>query len=324
LIEYEAKKSKKRAIVAAIAAAVLVPLIILSCTAEADPPPGVDPPVIHGLQAESERVFPSESIQIMCTASSFDGGELSYEWWASGGAIDGQGSTAAWTAPASDGTYTVGVIVTDSGGRGATSHVTIAVQTNQAPAIISLVANPDWTVGSGSVSIACIAEDPDGHSLSYQWSTSGGQIEGTGSEVTWTAPEQLGEYSVTVVVTDEYDAMDTKTLQISVMPQQPPVIEALHVTANHRWLRERSFGYQVGYAQEYSIECVASHPEGSELHYEWTYNGGEMVDTSEDGSTVTWLAPSTSMYVTVTVTVFDTGGNAATTSVDFEVIPCWT
>jgi len=324
LIEYEAKKRKKRVIVAAIAAAVLVPLLVLSCTDEADLPPSVDPPVIHSLQAESERVFPAESVDIVCTASSFDGGELSYEWWASGGAIDGQGSTATWTAPTSDGTYTVGVIVTDSGGRGATDNVNIVVQANRPPVIISLAANPDRASADGSVSVVCDANDPDGHPLSYEWSDSGGHIEGMGPEVTWTAPDQLGIYSITVIVTDGHGGSATRTIQISVVPEQPPVIEDLLVTANHRWLRTRSFGYQVGYDKEYSIACVASHPEGSELHYEWAYNGGEMVETSEDGSTVTWLAPSTSMYVTVTVTVSDIGGNTATRSVDFEVIPCWT
>jgi len=316
-------KTKTHLIIAAMVA-LAVTMLILSCTEEADQPVDPDPPVIQSLEAESTSVFHSESIQITCTVSAPDGAELTYEWWASGGEVDGQGATVVWTAPDSEGSYDVGVIVTDGHGGGAMQHVTIEVVANRPPVISSMTASADRAFPGGSVTIICQAEDPDGHAITYEWSASGGHIEGAGEEVTWTAPDPLGEYSVTVVVSDEYGGLDTRTLQISVMPEQPPIIEALLVTANHRWLRERSFGYQVGYAQEYSIECVASHPEGSELHYEWTCNGGEIVETSEDGATVTWVAPNTSVYVTVTVTVSDIGGNTAARSVDLEVIPCWT
>ncbi|HEU65172.1 MAG TPA: hypothetical protein ENN57_00720, partial [Chloroflexi bacterium] len=63
------------------------------------------PPVITSLEAEADRVFPSGSIQVTCIATARDGDELSYEWWASKGEIDGEGDTITWTAPDDEGLY---------------------------------------------------------------------------------------------------------------------------------------------------------------------------------------------------------------------------
>jgi hypothetical protein len=57
----------------------------------------------------------------------------------------------------------------------------------------------------------------------------------------------------------------------------------------------------------------------SELVYEWVCTGGNI---SGEGSLITWTAPDTSGYVTVTVKVFDVVSNWVRKSVVFEVVDC--
>jgi hypothetical protein len=82
---------------------------------------------ITSLEAEPDRVLPSGSCQIVCTASDHDGDELSYNWSADEGGITGEGATVTWTAPNSEGSYNVTVTVTDSRGGEVMNQVTITV-----------------------------------------------------------------------------------------------------------------------------------------------------------------------------------------------------
>jgi len=90
-------------------------------------------PAITSLEAAPERVLPSGSCQIVCTASDRDGDELSYNWSASGGGIKGEGATVTWTAPDSEGSYNVTVTVTDGRGGEVMNQVTITVSYQEQP-----------------------------------------------------------------------------------------------------------------------------------------------------------------------------------------------
>ncbi|MFU8796355.1 MAG: Ig-like domain-containing protein [Dehalococcoidia bacterium] len=291
-----------------------------------------DPPVITSLEAATDRVSPSGSTDIVCVASSAGGAELEYEWSASGGVIQGTGASVTWIAAASEGEYAVSVIVTDSRGATASDSVSINVTSNRPPGVDSLTADTEWVFPSGSLRVACSASDPDGHELRYEWTATGGDVSGTDSEVTWTAPEDLGQHSITVTVTDGHGGSDTETLSVKVMPDQPPVIEALVVTKDrheHCYLQKASFGYHVGKEQKYDIDCVVSEtvPDTTierfyDLFYEWEWPEGEVSETSADGSVITWTAPNKSVYTTITVTVSDMAGNTASASVDLNVVSC--
>jgi chitinase len=190
---------------------------------------------------------------------------------------------------------------------------------NHQPIIASLEIEAEWAVPSGSLQVTCNATDPDGDELSYEWSTSGGNITGTGSEVIWTAPEEVGIYHVTVVVTDGHGGEDTGLVHLSASNGPPPVIEGFNVTAKEpKYLKETTTGYKVGKIKEYDIECITSNTSG-ELVYEWSCNGGEI---SGAGSMITWTAPNTESDVTVTVKVFDGADNWVKKSIIFEVVDC--
>jgi len=280
-------------------------------------------PAITSLEAEPERVLPSGSCQITCNATDRDGDELSYNWSASEGEINGEGATVTWTAPNFVGFYDVTVNVTDGRGGEVTSTKTIEVRINKPPEIDSLTADAVWTLRSGNLQVICDASDPDGDELSYEWAATGGNISGTGPEVTWTAPQELGIYDITIVVKDGHGREDTRSVSLSVTLGTPPTIEDLIVTADHKYLKENGTGYdyKVGKEQKYNIKCTVSDT-SSVVSYNWSYEDGEISDISGDTSMITWTAPNTSSKVTITVIVSDVAGNSVSKSVVLYVESC--
>jgi hypothetical protein len=191
---------------------------------------------------------------------------------------------------------------------------------NWRPVIASLEADADWTAPLSSLQVTCIASDHNGDELSYKWSASGGNITGTGPEVTWTAPGEVGVCDITVVVDDGQGGSDTGSLILFAANGTLPIIEDLIVTAREpKYLREISYGYKVGRGKEYDIECIASSNTSGELAYEWLCDGGEI---SGEGSMITWTAPNASDGVTVTVIVFDAAGYMDNESIIFVVVSC--
>lgn len=193
------------------------------------------------------------------------------------------------------------------------------VLANHRPVIISLAAEQEEVLPLGSSQIACNASDPDGDELSYNWSASGGEINGEGAMVTWTAPDSAGSYNVTVTVTDGQGGEVMKQVTITVRANKPPNIEDLIVTAEHKYLKTTTTGYKVVKTYDYDIECIASNTSG-ELIYEWSCTGGKI---SGEGSTITWTAPDASdIDVTVTVVVTDVADNSMSKSIILNVVRC--
>lgn len=284
-------------------------------------------PVITGLEADKTVLLPSEVINIECNASGVDGGTLSYNWSTSGGAIHarGSGESAGWTAPAELGNYTITVNVTDEEGNWAVRSVTIRVRLNHPPIITILKFCDDWIVPSGKCQLECLAEDLDsGDILTYEWEAEGGNISDSGSSVTWTAPEELGIYNISVVVGDELDAETRTSLPIVVAAEQPaPVIQSLTVTTNiPAYIRQKSGGYEILQKSEYcTLECIAADPNDGELHYIWSTESGGI---SGNGAKVTWtLPPSSAEGFVITVMVADGRGGIASEDVTIKVRSCF-
>ncbi len=277
------------------------------------------PPIITSLKAEPEAILVSESCRIECIASDEDGEELNYEWSASKGDISGDGASVNWTAPDSEGIYNVVVKVSDGRGAEASDSITIPVRVNHSPTITGLMADVDWVTPSGSCQVKCDAEDPDGDELSYEWTVSGGEVSGSGAVVNWTASDVVGLYDIQVVVADSYGCKDTRSLSISVVTGEPPIIEKLVVTPiEPKYLKTYPGGYKVGKTKEYDIECVVSDTSGG-LFYEWSCDAGEIFG---EGSVITWTAPDVSGKVTITVAVSDVADNVVSKSVVFQVVSC--
>jgi len=310
--------TKNRWLIITVILAVTVLCLALSCTTATN-----NPPIIASLELEAEWVVASGSLQVVCVASDPDGDDLSYDWSASAGEVSGNGDTVSWTAPASEGSYGVTVVVTDGRGGEVTDHVTITVRANNPPAIASLTAAAQWTTPSGSVQLTCSASDPDGDELSYDWTATAGSISGTGAVVSWTAPQKVGTYDATVMVADGYGGEATRSVSLSVVPGTAPTIEKLCLSPKgHTLLRqseESGCDYDVWTLKQYDIECTVSDASGV-VSYEWSCSGGSI---SGNGSLITWTAPNElSVALTVTVTVRDVLDNETTESMCLYVPSC--
>jgi hypothetical protein len=202
-----------------------------------------------------------------------------------------------------------------------TAVVSLLTSSCTASFIISLEAEAEWTAPLGSIEVTCATSGSDGDDLSYEWSTSGGSIDGTGAVVDWIAPEEVGMYDITVVVGDSQDREDRASISLIASNGPPPIIEDLIITAEHKYLKETTTGYKVAKAYNYTIECVASSNTSGELVYEWSCTNGEI---SGEGSIINWTAPDATCDVTVTARVFDALDNWVRRSIFLEVVACST
>jgi hypothetical protein len=165
-------------------------------------PTGNQPPVISSLTAAQMQVYPSGTVEIQCIASDHNGDKLNFTWSATGGNISGAGQTITWQAPQQYGTYTITVAADDGKGASTKSSLTLSVGANQNPQISSLSANPSVIGPGGNSLITCIANDPDGDVVRYNWQASEGNVSGVGNKITWFPPNKSGTFNIIVIVND--------------------------------------------------------------------------------------------------------------------------
>jgi len=170
------------------------------------------------------------------------------------------------------------------------------------PPVVSCSANPTHVIdGSGeTVLVRADASDPDNDPLTYQWTTTGGAIEGTGSQVRWSpAGVALGTHSVTARVDDGRGGVVSCVAEIRVdpRPNQPPTISCTATPSS------------VQPGGRMHITAVASDPDNDPLTFSWESTGGQIVGSgSEVDLDTTHVAPS---HYTVTGHVSDGRGGTA-------------
>ena len=90
---------------------------------------------------------------------------------------------------------------------------------NQPPVISSLTAAQTLIYHATSTEIRCVASNSTDDQLNYKWSGTGGSFSGSGSNVTWEAPNQYGDYHIMVIVEDVKGGSIQGTLSLSVVPR---------------------------------------------------------------------------------------------------------
>lgn len=184
---------------------------------------------------------------------------------------------------------------------------TPAPSANQAPKISGLTAPQTQTYPSNIIDeIKCNASDPDGDTLTYDWSTTGGKFTGTGPTVSWVAPGNYGDYDITVTVKDGKGGITQATITLSVVSNLDPVISSL--VAAPATVQPKASS---------TITCVASDPDSAILNYSWKTSDGSITGA---GSTVTWIAPDRKGQFTITVTVDDGRGGQTGDNVSVTVV----
>jgi hypothetical protein len=98
-----------------------------------------------------------------------------------------------------------------------------ACNDNSLPTISSLTADPDTVPPQGTSTITCDASDPDGHTLTYKWTEDSWVISGSGSALTWTAPDDEGTYTIGVTVKDSKGGKASEECEVVVSAAATPV-----------------------------------------------------------------------------------------------------
>jgi hypothetical protein len=289
------------------------------------------PPEIVSLESRSRVVAPGDSVLVECIASSTGGDELTYEWAADRGTINGYAGVVAWTAPSQEGLARISVTVGNGGRETATQSVTVVVKSNKRPVISGLTPESDWVRPGESVMIHCSAEDGDGDPLTYEWTATCGHLSGDGPTVTWTAPDIETSCQITVVVDDGFDGRATASVSIVSSEHEPLLISSVTVTAVNEpyYLVSRTDWHKVYWEDTYIIECFVPEPDRI-VSYEWSDGGpaatfpvgADRIVFEGGPSRIRWTAPKVREELTMTVTVKDAAGNSASKSITLYVDTC--
>jgi outer membrane protein OmpA-like peptidoglycan-associated protein len=182
------------------------------------------------------------------------------------------------------------------------------VVVNRPPVVSCSADKAAVTAGSNDVvNISATANSPNGNPLTYGWTATGGNVNGSGPQVRWAVSALMpGNYTATVRVDDGQGGNATCSVNARVdpRPNRPPTV-SLAADRNSVLVGERVH-----------FTATASDPDGDPLTYTWRTNGGQLSGngTTDDLDT-TGVAPGT---YTVTVRVDDGRGGAADASASIQ------
>jgi hypothetical protein len=111
--------------------------------------------------------------------------------------------------------FTLQATATNSEGSG-TDSIVLTWECNRPPEISDIIMTEEYFLET-NYTISVSAADPDGDTLTYAWSVSGGGLSSaTGETVEWTTPSTTGTYQVTVEADDGNGGTDIRTKSVEV------------------------------------------------------------------------------------------------------------
>ncbi len=180
------------------------------------------PPVVNAGADQSVRV--DDAVQFSGVASDPDGDTPLSIAWDFG---DGEGAMGSLTPTHSydaAGVFTATLIVTDSRGAVGTDSLRVTVVANQPP-VVNAGADQSVRVDD-MVQFNGSASDPDGDTpLTIAWTFGDGE-DATGSLTPTHSYDAAGVFTATLIVTDSRGAVGTDSLRVTVVANQPPVVNA--------------------------------------------------------------------------------------------------
>ncbi len=169
------------------------------------PPPNHPPVAACSVNPASVYAGSGDSVAVHVNASDPDGDPLTYSYTATGGAVEGTGPDARWNSSGvAAGSYTVNAKVDD--GKGGTASCAADIKVEEKPnhpptAALSIERSP--ILPGERTGVTCNGSDPDNDPLTYSYTTTGGQIVGSGSNVQFDAAGlKPGSYTVKCAVSD--------------------------------------------------------------------------------------------------------------------------
>ena len=144
--------------------------------------------------------------------------------------------------------------------------------------------------------VFCTAEDKDSDVLRYTWYSDNGIITGNNNEVELTAPQNIGQTKVKVIVSDPEGNSDSLSIMLDIVNviNRAPIIHSLSASTN-----------VVSSNASLQLVCEASDPNGDAITYTWTAAQGLI---SGQGAQVQWTAPQSEGVYEIKVRVADNQG----------------
>jgi len=195
-----------------------------------NPPPPPNHPPVAACSVSPASLFAGsgDSVAVHVTASDPDNDPLTYSYTATGGVVEGTGPEARWnSAGVAAGSYTVNVKVDDGKGGSASCAADIKVEErpNHPPtASLSVERNP--ILPGEHTGVTCNGSDPDNDPLTYSYTSTGGKIVGSGSNVQFDSSGlPPGTYGVKCTVNDGRGGIADASGNVEV--KEPPQIKQL-------------------------------------------------------------------------------------------------
>src|SRR6185312_12855039 len=176
------------------------------------------------------------------------------------------------------------------------------------PPVVSVNANPNQLTLGDTAVIQAQASDPDNDPLTYAWTSTCGNVEGTGAEVRLNSASMApGKCTVTVKVDDGRGGNASSSTDVTVAPRpnRPPTVSCA------------ASPQTVTAGQPVSLTATGNDPDNDQLTYTWQATGGKVTGSGAQAQFETaGLAPG---HYTVTCKADDGKGGTAEGQADIEV-----
>ncbi|MEP6646227.1 MAG: LamG-like jellyroll fold domain-containing protein [Saprospiraceae bacterium] len=162
------------------------------------------PPRIQSFAPDRSTVEKGDTITFYGKGIDQETKDLIYTFIFPNDTKSGLEKTAKWVAPDVVGTYEAKLIVEDESHQKDTAVITIDVvsEINLIPQIEKLTPTSRYTHPGGTIHIVADVTDGNNDPINYAWNVSGGNINGTGNEIDWVAPNTEGVYTLQLMVSD--------------------------------------------------------------------------------------------------------------------------
>ena len=203
----------------------------------------VPPPVQLGCTAQPVDVFPGDPIQVTAVPANLNAKHgATYTWTTTGGKVTPKGEVATVsTSGLAAGDYTVNGHVSQGIRPGMSADCAAGFRVHAyEPPIIACLAAPTTVTPGQTSTITSTASSPQNRPLTYSYSTSSGQINGTGATVTLaTAGDTPGTVTVTCNVVDDLGHQASATTVVRINTPPVPVAPSPRALCSLSFERDR-------------------------------------------------------------------------------------